>query len=162
VSEVSWSKRQFVTQAFEEAGLASYVYDLTPQQTESALRRLDAMLASWNTKGLRLGYPLPGAPDNADLDDLSGVPDAANEAIYLNLAIRLCPAFGKTAAPELRLAAKQSYDALLSRAMQPQPAQLPAMPAGAGNRGLRAWNRAFLPGPEQPITAGPDGPLEFS
>jgi hypothetical protein len=89
------------------------------------------------------------------------VPDAANEAVYLNLAIRICPAFGKTAAPELRLAAKQAYDALLSRAMQPQPAQLPSMPAGAGNRGLRGWDREFLSDPEQPITAGPDGPLEF-
>ena len=40
---MGWTKRQFVTQAFEEIGLASYVFDLTPEQLQSALRRLDAM-----------------------------------------------------------------------------------------------------------------------
>lgn len=56
---MGWTKRQFVTQAFEEIGLASYVFDLTPEQLDSALRRLDTMIASWNALGIRLGYPLP-------------------------------------------------------------------------------------------------------
>ena len=41
---MGYSKRQFVAAAFEEIGLASYAFDLQPQQFESALRRLDAMM----------------------------------------------------------------------------------------------------------------------
>jgi hypothetical protein len=29
---MAWTKRDFITQAFEEAGLGSYVFDLTPEQ----------------------------------------------------------------------------------------------------------------------------------
>ena len=42
-----WTKREFITQAFEEIGLAAYVFDLTPEQLNSALRRLDAMVGGW-------------------------------------------------------------------------------------------------------------------
>jgi len=65
---MGYSKRQFVEAAFEEVGLAAYVFDLQPQQLESALRRLDAMMAEWNAKGIRLGYPLPGSPQNSDIN----------------------------------------------------------------------------------------------
>jgi len=74
---MGYSKRQFVTAAFEEIGLASYVFDLNPEQMESALRRLDAMMADWNAKGIRLGYPLPSSPQNSDLDEQTNVPDSA-------------------------------------------------------------------------------------
>ena len=38
---MSYSKRQIVEQAFEELGLATYVFDMTPDQFDSALKRLD-------------------------------------------------------------------------------------------------------------------------
>ena len=56
---MGWTKRQFIEQAFEEIGLAAYVFDLTPEQLQSALRRLDAMMAGWNTNGIRIGWPMP-------------------------------------------------------------------------------------------------------
>jgi hypothetical protein len=65
---VSYTKRQFITAAFEEIGLASYVFDLQPQDLQTALRRLDAMMAEWNGKGLRLAYPIPLSPEDSDLD----------------------------------------------------------------------------------------------
>jgi hypothetical protein len=52
---MSYSKRQFVEAAFEEIGLASYVFDLQPEQIDSACRRLDTMMAQWNAVGIRLG-----------------------------------------------------------------------------------------------------------
>ena len=55
---MSWTKRQFINAALEEIGLASYVFDIQPEELESALRRLDAMMADWNAKGIRIGYPL--------------------------------------------------------------------------------------------------------
>ena len=47
---MGYTKRQFVTAALEEIGLASYVFDLQPEQLQSALRRLDAMISEWNGK----------------------------------------------------------------------------------------------------------------
>jgi len=64
---MSWTKRQFITQAFEEIGLAAYVFDLTAEQLDSALRRMDSMVAGWNANGVRIGYPLPGSPEDSDL-----------------------------------------------------------------------------------------------
>lgn len=159
---MGWTKRQFVAQAFEEIGLASYVFDLSPEQMESALRRLDSMMATWNSKGIRLGYPIPSSPQDSNLDAETGVPDSANEAIYLNLGIRLAPSFGKTVSADTKAAAKMAYDSLLSRAAMPMEQQMPAhMPAGAGNKPWRNTDNPFLTPPVDPLLAGQDGPIEF-
>ena len=159
---MSWTKRQFVVQAFEEIGYASYAFDLQPEQLQAGLRRLEAMMATWNGRGVRLNYPLSSNPDTAELDTSSNVPDAANEAIYTNLAIRIAPIVGKTASAETKQAARSAYLELLSRFTVPQEQQFPAtLPAGAGNKPWRQDN-PFLPGPESQIDAGPDGPIEFN
>lgn len=162
---MGYSKRQFVNAAYEELGLANYVYDLSgdmPEQLESALRRLDAMMAMWNSKGIRLSYPLPGSPENSDIDAESSVPDAANEAIITNLAIRIAPSLGKTVQAETKVIAKQSYESLMVRSAQPLEMSLPnTMPAGAGTKPWRRDNPFLYP--QQPsIDAGPDGPIEFT
>ena len=59
---MAYTKRQFVEAALTEIGLASYVFDLQPEQLEYARRRLDAMMADLNGKGLRLSYPIPSSP----------------------------------------------------------------------------------------------------
>lgn len=160
---MGWTKRQFVTQAFEEVGLAAYVFDLTPEQMQSALNRLDAMMASWNAKGIRLGYPIASNPQNGDLDEETNVPDSANEAIYLNLGIRLAPSFGKSVAPETKASAKMAYDTLLSRSAMPPEQQMPSiMPSGAGNKPWRVYANPFLRPPVKPLLAGEDGLIEFN
>ncbi len=159
---MSWTKRQFVMQAFEEIGYASYTYDLQPEQLQAGLRRLEALIATWNGRGIRLGYPLSSNPDDAELDVSSNVPDSANEAIYTNLAIRIAPIVGKEIKKETSMAARSSYMELLSRFTKPQEQQLPnTMPAGAGNKPWRQDN-PFLPGPEDQIDAGGDGPIQFN
>lgn len=160
---MGWTKRQFVTQAFDEIGLAAYVFDLTPEQLQSALRRLDAMLASWNAKGIRLGYPIPSSPQDSELDTETDVPDSANETIYTNLAVRLGPSFGKTVSADTKTAAKLGYDTLLSRAAMPMEQQLPGtMPAGAGSKTWRNTDNPFLTPPVDPLLAGQDGEIEFN
>jgi hypothetical protein len=160
---MGWTKRQFVTQAFEEIGLAAYVFDLTPEQMQSALVRLDSMMASWNAKGIRLGYPVPSSPQNSDLDEQSNVPDSANEAVYLNLGIRLAPGFGKVVSVETKAAAKSAFDTLLSRAAMPPEQQLPGtMPSGAGNKPWRVYDDPFLRPPVDPLLAGEDGEIQFN
>jgi len=157
---MGWTKRQFVEQAFDEIGLANYVFDLQPEQLQSALRRLDTMMATWNAKGIRLAYPLPSSPQDSDLDQETDVPDSAYEAIYTNLAIRIAPSFGKNVAIEVKTSAKQAYDVLLQRATAPIEKQLPrSMPAGSGNKPWRI-DDPFVAPPQSPVQTGSEGFLE--
>jgi hypothetical protein len=159
---MGYSKRQFVSAAFEEIGMAEYVFDLQPEQLQSALNRLDAMMAEWNAKGLRLGYSMPSSPQDSDLDEPTFVPDSAWEAIITNLAIRIAPGYGKAVAADTKTTAKAAYNTLLQRAAFPLEQQLPeTMPIGQGNKPWR-WDNPFVNRPADPIDAGPDGPLDWS
>lgn len=158
---MSWTKRQFVTEAFDSIGLAGYVFDLQPEQLQSALRKLDSMMATWNAKGIRLGYPLPSSPQDSDLDEETNVPDSAFEAVYANLALKIAPSFGKQVAIEVKVAAKQAYDTLLQRATAPIEKQLPStMPLGAGKKPWR-FDDPFVLGPKDQLTAGANDLLEI-
>jgi hypothetical protein len=153
---MGWTKRDYVVAAFEECGLASYVFDLQDDQIESACRRLDAMMADWNGRGIRLGYPLPASPSGTDIDDEAGTPDSAHRAIITNLAIELAPSCGKQVSERTLATARAAYNTLLARAAMPPEMQLPGtLPAGAGNRG------GYMPEPDEPITRGPDGTPPF-
>ena len=157
---MSWTKRQFVIQAFEEVGLAAYVFDLTPDQLQSALRRLDSMMATWNAVGIRLGYPIPSSPENSLLDTETEVPDSANEAIYQNLGIKIAGGFGKLVSPEIKVSAKSAYDTLLARAAFPPKMQLNmSIPRGAGHKNI---SNPFMDKPVDPLLAGQDSVIEFN
>lgn len=160
---MGWTKRDYIEQAFEEIGLASYVFDLTPEQLQSALRRLDSMMAEWNAKGLRLGYPLPLSPGQSNLDEQTYVPDLANEAIYTNLGIRIAPSFGKGVMPDSKGIAKTAYNTVVLAFSMPIEQQLPGtMPAGAGNKRWRNFDSPFLRKPVDPVLAGEDGILNYN
>lgn len=159
---MSWTKRQFVEQAFEEIGYANYAYDLDPGQLQGAMRRLDAMMGTWNGKGIRLGYPLPETPESSTLDQETNVPDRANEAIYLNLALRIAPTIGKAVSPETRACAKKAYNEVLQNAVMPEEMQFPCtLPAGSGNKPWRndgsVFNRT-----KNSLDAGPDSSIELN
>ncbi len=159
---MSYTKGQFVEEAFAELGMALYTFDIQPQQLETALKRLDAMMATWNAKGIRLGYPLPSNPQDSTLATPTEVPDSANEAIIANLAIRLAPQYGKTVAIDTRTTAKLGYDTLLARATFPLEQQFPAtLPLGAGQKPWR-WDNPFVQPPADPVQVGPDGVLELN
>ena len=160
---MGYSKRQFVEAAFAEIGLASYVFDLQPEQLEAARQRLDAMMADWNGKGIRLGYPIPVSPQDGSINEQTNVPDSAYEAIICNLGIRLAPSYGKQVMNETKATAKQGYDTLMQRATAPLEQQFPnTMPSGAGNKPWRVYDNPFLRPPVSPVEAGPDGPLQFN
>jgi hypothetical protein len=161
---MSYTKRQYVIAAFEEIGLASYVFDLTDNELLSACKRLDAMMAQWNAKGIRLSYPLPSNPDSTSLDADTEVPDAANEAIILNLAIRLAPGYGKSVSPDTKISAKAAYTTLLGWTMDPTPQkQFPrTLPTGAGQKSWRYNRDPYMPIPVDPLTTGGDGVLDLT
>lgn len=149
-----WTKRAIVEEAFAELALQGYVFDLTPEEMQTALRRLDTMLATWEAHGVRVGYAFGGD----DLDAPSGLPDYAVEAAFLGLAVRLAPGFGKQLSSDTRRAANESYDYLLWAAAQPIQQQLPnTFARGAGNRIWRWSQRPFFPTPDSNPLTNPQG-----
>ena len=157
---MGYTKKQIIEQAFEEMGLASYIFDLTPDQLESALRRLDLMVASWYLKNIRIGYPLPISPQNSNIDQEVDTPMQANEALVLNLAVRLAPAYGKSLSPDTKSNAKLTYDQLLIQAAAPIELQYDRnLPLGAG---YKRTERVFVNMPNlDPIQVLPNGQILF-
>jgi hypothetical protein len=140
-----WTKRELVEEAYSELALAGYTFDLTPEEMQAGLRRLDAQMASWEALGIHVGYNLPARPSDSDLDQDSGLPDYVNEAAFMNLAVRLAPMNGKGVHPSTIKTAKATYDRLLWAAAQPTELQMPnTMPRGSGNRTF------FIPDPFMP------------
>jgi len=160
---MAWTKRQLVAEAFAELSVAGWEFDLEPEEEETALRRLDTMMATWAAKGVNVGYKFPASADDSDLDDDSGLPDSACETVYLNLAIRLAPGFGKAISAETKKNAREGYDTLLIGAATPSQQQLPdTMPRGAGNKPWRTANQPFFPPPDDdPLQIGSNGNLEI-
>lgn len=157
---MGYSKRQFVEAAFEEIGLASYVFDLTPSELQAAVRRLDSMIAQWYAKAIQIDYPLADSPQNVDLDTETNVPLTANEAIITNLAMRIAPQYGKTPSLDTKTGAISGYQTLLMQSANVLQQQFPAtMPFGAGNKNVD-W--PFMPVPNiKPIEQQPNGQLQF-
>lgn len=153
---MGWTKGQLVDKAFSENGLSPRVFNVDPDKLQDALHSLDAMMATWYGKGIRLGYLLPSSPDDSDLAHDSGLPDRAYEAVFLNLAIRIASGVGKQVSPDTRLSAKAAYDVLLSGAAFPPQAASKILPSGAGNKPSRT-GQPFLPPYVEPLEAADGG-----
>ncbi|MCA8326125.1 packaged DNA stabilization gp4 family protein [Burkholderia cepacia] len=128
------TKQELVEDAYEELGLAGYVFDLTAEELQTGLRRCDRLGAEWDAMGIRIGYNI-GGRDCSDLSDHSGVPDWAENAFITNLAMSLASTIGKQAAPSTILAARRGVRALLLGNYEIPQMQMPRqMPIGTGNR----------------------------
>ena len=154
---MSWTKKQLIDYAFNELGLASYTYDMMPEQYQIALNKLDAMLALWNSAGLNISYNLTSINSNSIEQD-SGLADFMNEAVYLNLAIKLAPSFGKIVMPETKVSAKQAYSMALNKLVKPAPLQRDYFAiAGSGNQ----RDTLFLQSPQDEIEISNSTNLEY-
>jgi len=157
-----WTKRQLIESAFEEAGLATFAFDLTPEQTASACKRLDAMMAGLNQQGVQIGYAMASDPTNIDPDQDSGIPDGAYETVIAGLAIRLALSYGKQISPDTKYAYQRGLDALKVMAAYPQNIAIPVgYPIGAGWKSIPGEFNQFVPPSADAISAGND-PLEFT
>ena len=121
------------------------------------------MMATWNKRGIRLGYPLPSSPNESDLDQKIDIPDNAFEAMYLNLAVRISSGFGKQLAPQTRIEATRTYLELLSDSMDlpEQALDYRSAPSGAGNKSWSFRGSPFLAKAKEPLTTGSDDILEI-
>lgn len=159
---MSWTKGELVDEAFSCLALNGFIYNLDPEMRQMGVRRLDAMMAGWDVKGIRLGYPISSSADGSNVDQDSNLPDYSIEAVFTNLCKRLAEAFGKTLTAETLARAKDGYDMLLGRAAMPPEVQYPGtLPRGAGNKPWRYQNGPFFPVPTDPLTTGPDSELNF-
>lgn len=158
-----WTKQQIIDAAFEELALAGFVYDLDPDQLESALKKLDTMMAAWGAFGISLGYLLPANPDDSNIEDATGIPDSAVEAVYMNLAKKLAAARGKTLTPQTLSAAARGYNQLLGAAARAVACRTPmpnTMPLGAGNKPWRGGTgNSFFPGPAETLDGDNGTPI---
>jgi hypothetical protein len=124
------TKLEVISQAFEEIGMADYVFDTTPEEQQGFLRRLNGMAAEWDGIGIRVGYSL-----GSDINAESGLPDTAVNCFATNLAIRMAPSFGKTPSVETKTAAKNGFNAMLvSRRIRPEVPYAGSLPIGTGSR----------------------------
>jgi len=137
-----WTKRQIISEAFAEIGKGSYSFDMQPEEYQMALRRLDAMMATWGaTANVRIGYS--GGNGFGDVGVETEVPDWAVSAMYLNLAISLAPAYGKTVSPETKINAKAAFDSIMNATTARRTRYLGGY-AGAGG-GISTTLPAFEP-----------------
>lgn len=153
-----WTKKDVINKALAVLGVASYEYDISPEEYNSSLMSLDMMLATWNRKGLKIGYPLPGSPNNSELLESTYFPDDVVEAAVFNLAIAIAPEYGIDPSPIVSKKAKMTYDTLMIRASMPVEMIFPTtMPRGSGNKRIddNYYNQ------ENDYVNGPDSPPDF-
>jgi P22 tail accessory factor len=135
------TKRQIIAMAYEAVGLAGFIYDLMPEQMESARQKLDAMMAEWNGRGLNLSWPIPSSPENGDIDDETNLPDWALEAVYLSLGPRLANSHGKQVTPMYLAMMRAAKNGVMSRTVKPAARKMPGgFPLGAGYKTPAAFS----------------------
>lgn len=159
-----WLKKDLVSKAFEENSLAGFNFDIDPDEMQATCVTLDAMMAEWDGRGIKVGYPLVDGPDGSDLEAPTGLPAYAVAPVYMNLAKRMAASNGKALSnPQLEIA-KQGFDLLLSKAAMPGPTQYPnTLPMGSGNkRWQRQVTHPFFPTPDtSPLQVDDNGNLDF-
>lgn len=132
----STTKRQLVEQMFTECALNGWEFDLTPDEKNVALTRLDALMWELRGRGIEIGYNFPNSIGGGDLDDELGAPDQAFFGLALMGAERLCPTMGKTMSKESRIALMDARKSVISAAagFVPVMSLAPGTPIGSGNK----------------------------
>lgn len=143
---MGWTKQNLIDMAFEEAGLSSGAFPISPEMYQTGLMSLDSMMALWSVQGVRPGpYPLPTKPENSSLADDSNLPDWANMAVYMKLGIMIASKRRIPVTPQLLSAADIAWNAMLTELAKDNVMEFPpGTLAGAGNRRW-GYGRVFLP-----------------
>lgn len=143
---MSWTKRQIILQALEEIGIHQYEYDSTAEDLQSALRFLDSMMGTWINSGIIFDpeYPLStDIPENS-LDQDTNAPAEAIEPMFLKLAVRVAPSYGKAVSNDTKVDAQKSYMELLRNYTKGTEYSLGRFLRGAGSkRPLYPWNNVL-------------------
>lgn len=125
------AKIDIVLAAYEELRISGLTSAPTPREVESAVRRLDNMMASWKNKNLCVSYIPSASYSNIDPNEDSGINDTDMFAIVANLAKNLCAMFGKIPNQQTIIDAKEGYDNLFSVVVVGRESD-PYQPKGSG------------------------------
>lgn len=140
-------KRALVLDAFAETALAGYTFDLTADELQTGLQRLERLIGDWAVRGLLFGFNLQGMA-TADLDDEAFLPVPAGETdsshlyhelIVTNLAKSIAGAFGKQCAPSTIEAARRSFRNFLAAHASTQPKAGGRDPGTLSSTQRRTW-----------------------
>lgn len=138
-------KRDIIQIAFEECGQAGYEFELTAEEYDSALRRLNGLMAELEaTYGVALNYNQPPY-GNGSATEESGLPPEAMRPVGLLLALEIAPSIGKELSPQTKGRASEARQSLISRfAVIPMRELGRQTPRGAGNKWLRGGRPYFV------------------
>lgn len=123
----------YIKDALREINVLSEVDPLPAEMGTHGLRRLNQMMSLWTIKDIDIGYF-----DLAATTDEVAIPDWADLAVTLALAIVLCPKYGKSASAELMGVSQSAIEALSTKVLSDslKGVNLSYLPQGAGKQGL--------------------------
>lgn len=129
-------KRQLVDAMFNEVALNGWELDITPEEKDTALKRLDALMWELLGRGMDLGYNFPDGVGQGNLADSLGCPDQAFNGLAILGARKLCPTMGKKLSQESREALSDGMKAVrsASNGFVPTVSLPKGTPLGSGNK----------------------------
>jgi hypothetical protein len=131
---MGWTKRQILNDAFSEIGMAGYVFDLEPDDLQTALNRLDSLMSQWESDNIYTGYAVTDDPASISIDGDSGILSQYVLPVIHNLAVQIAPSYGKQPMPQTMAAARKGYAvALRTKTVPMKSANITVTPAGSGN-----------------------------
>jgi hypothetical protein len=140
------TKGELVNAAYEEIGLAGYVFDLQPEEIQTGVRRLERYMLMLDGRGIRISYNAAASASSATANDPLGIPQWTEDCIIPLFALRLAPTIGKQVHPDTRMAARRGLNALLVGTYNIPSMQMPRhMPIGSGNRRNTKNQQFFVP-----------------
>lgn len=133
------TKIQLVSQAFDELRINGITSKAENEDVVLALQSLEQLMSELT---FDIGWRFE---DNPDPNSSSGIPLYAESAVYLSLAVRIAPRYGKDA-NLIRMQAESSMSRLMARVCKPRQINYPSrMPMGLGNRRSYRFENQFMP-----------------
>lgn len=122
-----------ITDALGEILVEAQEQPIEGAEMTRAIRYLNRMMASLDSRGISLGYTVVSGPS-----DVITVPDGAVDGVIYNLALRLASQYDEPITQSLFDSAKLGMNAMLDIAVTVDATPMPCtMPVGSGNEGDR-------------------------
>jgi hypothetical protein len=124
---------QMVTDALRLANVIDIIQSPSAEQSTSALRFMNQLLADWEVDGIRLGWR------NIDtLTETLSLDTADERGVKYNLAVELCGDYGIDADPVVVAIANQTFSRFAKSSAQQVVADLSGLPGEDANSGM-SW-----------------------
>lgn len=134
---MAWTKRDVISMAFEEIAIANGGFQADNDMYQSALKRLNLMIAGWQKLGIAPNYVIPTTPEtNSDLTSDAVLTNDELDTAYMMLAVRIAPSYGKQLDPLFKSMADNKFSLLRNRVAVTIPDRVipGSVPFGAGNK----------------------------